>query len=107
MDGKNVSMRTFFVMSALLLTQLVWLSSLAFASPYANQDDCTSVQSEAHLPQGSIVNTEFEEDEVLHHLHITVMPSDRPRAFHRTCCGRLVVCAQIDARGCRPPPIHA
>ena len=54
MDGKNLSMRTFFVMSALLLTQLVWLSSLAFASPYANQDDCTSVQSEAHLHRAQL-----------------------------------------------------
>jgi hypothetical protein len=100
-------MRLLLTTTALLLTQFIWLSSLASSFARCTHSSVDCIQSEAPIPQGSIVNTEIEEDELLSHAHVTVTLPERPLAFHRTHCCQLVACAQIDARGCRPPPACA
>jgi hypothetical protein len=102
-------MRYAITFSLLIMTQLIWLSSLSASSvnDTAGTGKFDSALS-ASSPQTtcSAVESEFEISEFLHQTGSSALRNDLQGGFRVVMSARPFFCIQIDARGCRPPPQH-
>ena len=97
----------FFLLLA--LTQIIWLSGMGAHSQSGRSADgqCdVIVSAAAQQSVCSAVEAEFEVSEFLHQAEATVIRCDFRGGFKVLLSARPLICLQIDARGCRPPPYH-